>query len=379
MASFGDLVVRLTLDKTRFNTGISGINSSLSTMGSLATAAAAGFTAIAAGAGAATYALVQFVKPSFDALDALGDLSKRLGVATDDLAALQFAAKLAGVEQEGLTVGVTKFLDTLSNANNGVKAAVSSFEALGISAQSLKGLDLTQQMVQVADAIGKIEDPADRVRIAMDLFGRSGTQMLQLFNDGGQSLVQTLEEARALGVAPTNEEVERIQRANDAIDKMKASWSGVANTLAIELAPSVEKFANMLTETVPKIVAEISIWSDAVTKVFDNLFAQAIAYQIMLDSISSGKIPDITAAFKAGYLAVGAARTMTTPPSELPTPVWDPPAPTPTPNKPGSGGRDPNTAPNKETAKNTSKTNKLLEDLIRNMNFGKVGVSGVGF
>lgn len=251
MATFGDLVVRLGLDKTQFTSGIASSRSSLTQLKSLAIPAAAAVTAVAASFTAAAFAIKEFVAPSFESLDTLGDLSSRLGVSTDKLAALQHAASLAGIEQESLTTGVTKFLDTLSNANLGTASAAKAFDALGLKAEALSRLSLDQQFVEVARALQGIQNPADRVRIAIDLFGKSGAQMLQLLNGGANELITTLAEAKALGIAPSSEEVAKIQAANDAIDKMSASWRGLANVIAVELAPAITDLATKAALVIP--------------------------------------------------------------------------------------------------------------------------------
>lgn len=257
MATFGDLVVRLGLDKSGFDRGIAGAKSTLTTLKSVAVPVAGAVAALAAATGAAALAFKEFVAPSFEALDVLGDLSNRLGVSTDKLAALQHAAKMSGIEQDSLTQATGKFLNTLSDAANGTKSAAAGFTALGLKASDLKNLALDDQFVAVARAFENIKNPADRIRIAMDLFGKSGAQMLQLLNGGATELIATLEDAHALGIAPSNEEVARIQRANDALDRMSAAWTGIANTVAIEVAPAVEDVANTITSKMPAAVSTI--------------------------------------------------------------------------------------------------------------------------
>jgi hypothetical protein len=293
VATFGDLVVRLGLDKTQFSSGVASARGSLSQLKTLAVPAAAAVAAVGGALTAAAVAFKEFVSPSFEALDTLGDLSSRLGVATDKLAALQYAAGLAGIEQESLTTAVGKFLDTLSNAANGVKTAQQAFGALGLATADLRRMELDQQLAAVADKFREIKNPADRIRIAMDLFGKSGAQMLQLMNDGGQSLITTLQEARSLGVAPSADDVAKIQSANDAIDRMNAAWKGVANTVAIESAPAVEKFATAIQRIVPAFNIGIkSSFADLL-----DLLSRSGAAALTLKEILSGSLVSMSDPF----------------------------------------------------------------------------------
>jgi len=302
VATFGDLVVRLNLDKRGFDRGIGDATSGLPGLRTAALAASAGIAAAAGAATAAALAFKAWLAPSFEALDTLGDLSKRLGVATDSLSGLQHAAKLAGVDQDGLTIGIQKFLDTLSNASMGTESAVKAFDALGLKASALKNLSLEQQFIAVADALKNIQNPADRVRIALDLFGKSGAQMLQLMADGSGDLTAALKEARALGIAPRPEEVARIQEANDAIDRMNAAWTGVANVVAIKVAPLVESISNVIRTGFPIAIVMINQFTTAIKGSVANLAALLMTAQTIGKAFKGRKIlgiDQIMAAFKS--------------------------------------------------------------------------------
>lgn len=301
MATFGDLVVRLGLDKTQFTSGIASSRSALTQLKSLAVPAAAAVAAVGTAFVGAALAFKEFVAPSFESLDTLGDLSMRLGVATDKLAALQHAAGLAGIDQEALTTGVTKFLDTLSNANLGTATAVKAFDALGLKAEALSQLSLDQQFVEVARALQGIQNPADRVRIAIDLFGKSGSQMLQLLNGGANELIASLAEAKALGIAPSSEEVAKIQAANDAIDKMSTAWRGLANVIAVELAPAITNLATQAALVIPLLTLN------------DNAIASVKAYVAALRGKLFEKNPLTGPRGKAASNMAPAAPSVTAP------------------------------------------------------------------
>ncbi len=58
-----------------------------------------------------------------------------------------------------------------------------AFGKLGLKLSDLKRLSPIDAMQRVGDAIGNLKSPTDRTKAAMDLFGKSGAKLLQVFND----------------------------------------------------------------------------------------------------------------------------------------------------------------------------------------------------
>ena len=104
-----------------------------------------------------------------------------------------------------------------------------------------------------------------------------------------------------MGIAPKPDEVARIQEANDAIDRMNAAWTGVANVVAIKVAPLVESIANVIRTGFPVAIAMINQFSTAIKGSVANLAALMLTAQAIGKAFKGGKIlgiDQIMAAFK---------------------------------------------------------------------------------
>jgi hypothetical protein len=76
--------------------------------------------------------------------------------------------------------------------------------------QSLMGIALRDQsgnlrrsedlLADVADAFARVEDPAERVRLAFKLFDSEGVALVNLLSDGSSALEEMRERARDLGI-----------------------------------------------------------------------------------------------------------------------------------------------------------------------------------
>ena len=69
----------------------------------------------------------------------------------------------------------------------------------------------------VADAFARIEDPAQRVRLAFKLFDSEGVALVNLLGDGSDALDETHERARNLGIVLDEHLVRDAERARQGL------------------------------------------------------------------------------------------------------------------------------------------------------------------
>ena len=205
----------------------------------------------------ATLALKQFAGQ----IDELAKASGRLGLTVNELQSLQFAAGQTGVSSDELTKGLERFSRSIGETANGVGVAVRSFEALGISIFGANGqIKPTQEVLdEVADALKEIGDPAERVRIAFDLFGRSGTKLINTLKNGSGELQKLQDNFNNITVQLTGEQAKAVEAANDGFDRLGKTFSSFGQQITAFVLPRLQKFAEFLTVgTLKAVVASIS-------------------------------------------------------------------------------------------------------------------------
>lgn len=182
------------------------------------------------------------------AIDETAKLADILGMQVETLTAYQHAAKIAGVEQSQLTTGMQKLTQATYQAQLGLRTSLDAFSALGIKAESLKGLSTDQVLERVADGMAGIKDTTTRAGVALALFGRSGLGMVKLLERGSEGLAEARREAARLGITFSRLDAAKVEAANDAIVRLKASLTGVGNQLAIGIAPLIATAADKFAE-----------------------------------------------------------------------------------------------------------------------------------
>lgn len=138
----------------------------------------------AAGTAAAGAGFVAGIKNAADLGGKLADLSARTGIAAGDLAKLGRAFEDNGVSADKIGGVINKLQKTITDFGNGSKTATKPFETLGIKFEDISKLDPAAQFELIQSKIAAIQSPAERAAVAMQLFGKSGGELLTLFADG---------------------------------------------------------------------------------------------------------------------------------------------------------------------------------------------------
>jgi hypothetical protein len=284
-STIGKLSVQLTANTAGFQRAMSRAGKTMARIGKQAARVGAAVGAVgAAGLAAAAGGLAALTRQGLAAGDALGKNADRLGVSTEALAGLQHGAELAGVSQEALTKSLGRFNRSLGEAMQGTGPAAEALEALGLSADDLASMGADAAVGQVADKLNELGTTAEKSRVAFDLFGRSGIDMFTLFQGGSEGIAAASEEAERLGLAISRTDAAGIERANDAMTRLRRVFSGIGMQLAVRLAPILENAATMMQ----KVATEGGGIGPKVTNALRAVIDYAASFADGIDALREG-------------------------------------------------------------------------------------------
>jgi hypothetical protein len=251
MALLGSLVVQLAVDTARFQ-GDLGRAASVaeSRMKNIKDTAGRALGAVAIAAAAAGGALVAALKSGIDRADNARDLAQALGLTTEELTRLEFAAKQSGAEVEDLTTGLRAFSNQIAAAAGGQKSAVALFDALGISVTDARGeLKPTSVLLdEVANLFAKTADGAGKTALAQDLLGRSGSKLIPVLNAGAEGLKEMADQSDRLGFTISTQTGKAADAFKDQIGLLGAVTTGFKTKLAAELLPTLNALVKPFTD-----------------------------------------------------------------------------------------------------------------------------------
>lgn len=199
-------------------------------------------------AGFSVVGIARFVGGVIEANDALAKAAQKSGTAVKAFSELAYAMELADIPADALSTALRKMQQEIANAGNGNKSALQSFTQLGISFENIRRLSPDRQFEEIADALSRIQDPAERTRLAVELFGRAGQDLLPAFEQGAAGIRAAREEAQKLGRVLDEEGAKKIQEADDAMKRLTLSAQGLGRELVIKLAPSITTAAVALRQ-----------------------------------------------------------------------------------------------------------------------------------
>ena len=178
--------------------------------------------------------------------DDLVDLNAQTGVAVDKLMELQMAFDLNGMKAEQVQPVIAKMQRMIAEAGSGSAEAANKFALMGISIGDIQGLNADEQLMKIGEAIGKIENPAQRSAMAMEVFGKSGAKLLSVFASGG------MEEARKMlgnQTALLLQNAGVFGRASDLLgltgNKIRGFFVGIASEIVPQLMQVLDKSAQL--------------------------------------------------------------------------------------------------------------------------------------
>lgn len=199
-------------------------------------------------AGATAVISIQKIAEGFkDVVEAggkLNDMSQRIGVSVRNLVIQEQAFADAGLSAENLTGSYAKLQDQIEKGFGGDSGAEGAFRAIGLSIDEMVNLDPAEQFERVAKAIGSLPTPTERTAAAMRIFGKSGSELLPLFRNGG-----AMDEARAaLGDLPAlmQRNAEVLDGLGDAFGRIPAKVRGLFAGVIDQLNPEIKKLADLI-------------------------------------------------------------------------------------------------------------------------------------
>ena len=185
-------------------------------------------------------------KQTMGTIDATAKLSDRLGIATEKLIGLQHAAKISGVDNINKPLEI--FTKRLGEVQMGTGEAERALDALGLTVDELVNKTPDEAIGVVADQISRLKTQSEKAAAANFLFGRSGQQLLNMFEMGSAGIDEYQAKVEALGMTYSRVDAAKVEAANDAIANMRGALQGLVNKGIIQASPYIEALADLMTE-----------------------------------------------------------------------------------------------------------------------------------
>lgn len=239
-----------------------GLQTAVDKLDGFSASGAAAVTVVGGLVGALASSTMDMSKTADDLLT----LSTQTSLTTDQLQEFEYASELVDVSTDTLRGSLVKLTNNMQTAATGTGSAAEAFKKLHVKVSDSSGKlkDNYEVFLKTIDALGKMKNETERDALAMDIFGRSATDLNPLIEAGSGRLKELAEQAHEVGYVVDNETLQSFGELDDAMQKLDKQGDAVKRSFAEALLPIITAFVDVITAIpTPVLTAVIAITSIA--------------------------------------------------------------------------------------------------------------------
>ena len=252
--NIGSLATTFIARTKPFESGVHRANRSMKGMRNQTMAVSASLKSMARTAIATIGAYVGFhaIKSMFvdftRELDTLAKSAEKLGTTVQGLRQLQFISGLAGVDPEAIVKSMEKMLDSIGQAQQGLRSYLDVFEQLKLDVDELAQMDPSQAFKEIFVAVADLPTAAEKMMALRRIFGRAGGDLMVIAN-------MTAAEINALGIefdelagTVTADSLAAVEQYNDSLLRLSTAFASLKIQLTIFVSVALKPIIKWMTE-----------------------------------------------------------------------------------------------------------------------------------
>jgi len=232
-----DLQASIGLNRSDFEAGLGALKSQVSKFSSEIGGILAG--------GFAVGSIFEGIKGAIEKGGMLGDLAEKFGIAGSSLQKLGNSASLSGSSVEDVAAAMNKAAIKAQEAVGGNEALQASFAKIGLTVADLASASPEQIMMAFADAMASGSIKGQEFALAVDLMGKSATNLLPMLSQGSAAINA---QGESMGVW-SDETIANLKAADDQIKQLQNTFTIIFGGIASLINPAItayQKFVEVL-------------------------------------------------------------------------------------------------------------------------------------
>ena len=297
-----DIVVQLTDKNTQ--AGLEKI--AAASKGTVAELAKLKTEMLTIGAGAGITGLgSKLAKEALDWNLSVKKMQSLTGATAEQASTFISVANYMGVATDVSTTAFAKFAKAVSNAQDKMqtasaegKLATDMFSRLGISIDQIQGKNALEVFQIIQERLRGMKDGAEKTRVEMELFGKTGYQLHGMLNMSAEAMKQVEDRARAMGLIIDDEAAKKSAQFNRQLKDMEQTGKRLAIMIGQELLPVIMDYTQWAIDLTKSYSSMATEQKEAISGVAKFSFEAGIAVTV---------IQSVTTALKFMRLATLAA------------------------------------------------------------------------
>jgi len=257
--------------KSKVSGGMSSVGNTVKNVGKVAavtTTAAVGF------AGALTGAAMS----ASDHADEIDKMSQKIGLSKQGFQEWSYVMSQNGMDISTMQTGMKTLVGQMDKVADGNKNAIANFERLGISVTDSNGKLKDQETImnESLAALADMENGTEKARLATELFGKAGSEMMPMLNGGAEGIEDLKNRAHDLGLILSDDTVNAGVVLGDTMADVKDSLGMLGTKLGASLMPILQTFLDLILDNLPTITDLFNTLAPILQSAFSELLPPLI-------------------------------------------------------------------------------------------------------
>lgn len=249
---------------------------------------------MAIGAGAGVVGLgAKLAKEAIQWDVAVKKLSGITGATAKETSELLAVANYMGVAMEDSAGAFAKFSKNVGMAKEKMEVARAEgklgtdiFSKLGYTLEDIQGKNTVEVFKMIQERLRGMKDGAEKTRVEMELFGRTGYQMHAMLNMSAEQMDKVAERAKAMGLIIDDDAASKSAKLNRELKDLENTGKRLAISIGHELVPVFNDYAKGVLDVAREFESMTAEQKEAIGGIV-KFGAEAGAVIIVMRSLTS--------------------------------------------------------------------------------------------
>ena len=249
---------------------------------------------MAIGAGAGVVGLgAKLAKEAIQWDVAVKKLSGITGATAKETSELLAVANYMGIAMEDSAGAFAKFSKNVGAAKEKMEVARAEgklgtdiFSKLGYTLEDIQGKNTVEVFKMIQERLRGMKDGAEKTRVEMELFGRTGYQMHAMLNMSAEQMEKVAERAKAMGLIIDDETAAKSAKLNRELKDLENTGKRLAVSIGHELVPVFNDYAKGVLDVAKEFESMTAEQKEAIGGIV-KFGAEAGAVIVVMRSLTS--------------------------------------------------------------------------------------------
>lgn len=224
---------------------------------------------------------------------AVKKLSGITGATAKETSELLAVANYMGVAMEDSAGAFAKFSKNVGAAKEKMEVARAEgklgtdiFSKLGYTLEQIQGKNTVEVFKMIQERLRGMKDGAEKTRVEMELFGRTGYQMHAMLNMSAEQMDKVAERAKAMGLIIDDDTASKSAKLNRELKDLENTGKRLAVSIGHELVPVFNDYAKGVLDVAKEFESMTAEQKEAIGGIV-KFGAEAGAVIIVMRSLTS--------------------------------------------------------------------------------------------